>query len=136
MPGRHGGGMPGFLVGWLFGLGGAAVGLVVAALTFSEFDLDSDGFVLALLVFAVLSVTLLSVVFKALRRHAGSIVPLSGLISTFLALWLTDLVSEGLTIDGTGTLFGSALLIWVLSMVIWLLPGPWHGVKKADSARR
>lgn len=124
--------MPRFLIGWLLGLGGSAVALLVSALIFEGFRLNADGFVMALLVFGVLTAVLPFFVLKALLRRAGSVIALSGLVATFLALLVTDLVSTGLTVRGLDTWFGSTLLIWLLSMFIWVLPGPWRTFKKAD----
>ena len=126
--------MPRFLIGWLLGLGGSAVALVVSALVFEGFRLNADGFVMALLVFGVLTAVLPFFVLKALLRRAGSVIALSGLLATFLALLVTDFISGGLSIRGLDTWFGSTLLIWLLSMFIWVLPGPWRTFKKGDRA--
>ncbi|MDP3968850.1 MAG: hypothetical protein Q8Q02_11265 [Nocardioides sp.] len=124
--------MPRFLIGWLLGLGGATAGLVVSALLFEGFDLHADGLVGALVIFGVLTAVLPYFILKALLRRAGSVIALSGLLATFLALLVTDLVSSGLTVRGLETWFGSTLLIWLLSMFIWVLPGPWRTFKKRD----
>lgn len=126
--------MPRFLIGWLLGLGGAAVALVVSAVLFEGFSLNAEGLVGALVIFGVLTAILPYFVLKALLRRAGSVIALSGLVATFLALLITDLVSSGLTVRGLDTWFGSTLLIWLLSMFIWLLPGPWRTFKKGERA--
>ena len=119
--------MPKFIIGWFLGLAGNAVGLVIAALVLGD-DFRIDGpvpFVLSLVVFAVLSSLFTWLVFKFLMRNAGSIVALTGLISTFLALFITSLLTPGLDINGAGWLWGT-LIVWILGMFIWLLPGPWR----------
>ena len=68
-------------------------------------------------------------VLKFLLRNAGSIVALTGLISTFLALFITSLISDGLDISGWGWIWGT-LIVWVCGMFIWLLPGPWRTHRK------
>ena len=127
--------MPRFLIGWLLGLGGTAIALVLSALIFADFDISRDGFLSALLVFAILNAILPFFVLKALLRYAGSTIALTGLVSTFLALAIADAVSDGLSISGAGTWLGSALLIWVLSMFIWVVPGPWRRFQRAKHAR-
>lgn len=124
-----------FFLRWLLGLAGAAVALLVAALVLDGFDLDGGGFVGALLIFAVLNAALPYVVLRTLTKYASAIVPLSGLISTFAALLITDLVSDGVSISGADTWLGATLLIWVLSMVIWLVPGPWRSFQRTRPAR-
>ena len=126
--------MPRFLVSWLLGLGANAIALILAALIFPGFTLTFEGFIIALLVFAVLSALLPWLVLKFLMRHAGSLIALSGLVGTFLALLVTSLLTSGLDIDGTWTWIGATLLIWIISMFIWVIPGPWRTFKKRDRA--
>ena len=122
------------MLGWLLGLGGNAIGLLLAALLLGDqFKFTSaTGFFVSLVIFAILSALFTWLVFKFLIRNAGSIVALTGLISTFLALLITDLLPWGsLDIDGWGWVWGT-LIVWILGMFIWLLPGPWRNFKKAE----
>ena len=125
--------MPRFLLGWLLGLGGNAVGLILAALILPDdqfsIELFSLSFFWAILIFAILSAFFTFIVFKFLLRNAGSIVALTGLVSTFLALLITSFISDGLSIGGWGWVWGT-LIVWVCGMFIWLLPGPWRNFKK------
>lgn len=119
--------MPRFLIGWFLGLVGNAIGLVIAALVLGDdFKLNGvGGFLVSLVVFAILSAVFTWLVFKFLLRNAGSIVALTGLISTFLALFVTSAFTEGIDIDGWGWVWGT-LIVWILGMFIWLVPGPWR----------
>ena len=125
--------MPRFLLGWLLGLGGNAIGLLLAGLFLpaDQFHFTSaTGFVVSLVIFAILSGLFTWLVLKFLIRNAGSIVALTGLIATFLALLVTDLLPWGsLDISGWGWIWGT-LIVWVCGMFIWLLPGPWRNFKK------
>jgi hypothetical protein len=124
--------MPRFFLGWLLGLGGNAVGLILASLILGDnFHFTSvTGFVVSLVIFAILSGLFTWMVLKFLIRNAGSIVALTGLIATFLALLLTTVLPwGGLTINGMGWVWGT-LIVWVCGMFIWLIPGPWRNFKK------
>jgi hypothetical protein len=125
--------MPRFFIGWLLGLAGNAIGLILAAIILPDdqfsIELFSLSFFWAVLIFAVLSAFFTWMVLKFLLRNAGSIVALTGLISTFLALLITSLISDGLTIGGWGWVWGT-LIVWVCGMFIWLLPGPWRAHRK------
>ena len=124
--------MPRFLLGWLLGLGGNAVGLVLASLILGDqFSFASPkGFVVSLVIFAILSGLFTWLVLKFLLRNAGSVVALTGLVATFLALLVTSVVPWGdLDIDGMGWVWGT-LIVWVCGMFIWLIPGPWRNFKK------
>ena len=127
--------MPRFLIGWLLGLAGNAIGLILAALILpkDQFSLElfSLSFFWAVLIFAILSALFTWIVLKFLLRNAGSIVALTGLISTFLALLVTSLISDGLSIGGWGWIWGT-LIVWICGMFIWLLPGPWRAHRKEE----
>jgi hypothetical protein len=122
-----------FIIGWLLGLAGNAIGLILAALILPDdmftIELFSLSFFWAVLIFAILSALFTWIVLKFLIRNAGSIVALTGLISTFLALFLTSIISDGLDISGWGWIWGT-LIVWVCGMFIWLLPGPWRAHRK------
>lgn len=126
--------MPRFLIGWFLGLAGTAIGLIVASLVLGDqFQINGAvGFIVSLIVFAILSALFTWLVFKFLLRNAGSIVALTGLISTFLALFVTSVFTSGLDINGWGWLWGT-LIVWVLGMFIWLIPGPWRSHAKDKS---
>jgi len=121
------------IIGWLLGLAGNAVGLILAALILPDdqfsIELFSLSFFWAVLIFAIVSAFFTFIVFKFLMRNAGSIVALTGLISTFLALLITSLISDGLTIGGWGWVWGT-LIVWICGMFIWLIPGPWRSHRK------
>ena len=129
--------MPRFFIGWLLGLAGNAIGLILASLILPKdqfsIELFSLSFFWAVLIFAILSALFTWIVLKFLIRNAGSIVALTGLISTFLALLVTSLISDGLSISGWGWIWGT-LIVWVCGMFIWLLPGPWRRHRKEARA--
>lgn len=119
--------MPRFLLGWLLGLGGNAIGLILASLILgSDFSFGSPvGFITSLVIFAILSGLFTWLVLKFLIRNAGSIVALTGLVATFLALLVTTILPwGGLSIGGWGWIWGT-LIVWICGMFIWLLP-PWR----------
>jgi hypothetical protein len=120
-------------MGWILGLAGNAIGLLLAALLLgADFKINGVwGFIVSLVLFALLSAIFTWLVFKFLIRNAGSIVALTGLVSTFLALLLTSLLTEGLDINGWGWVWGT-LIVWILGMFIWLIPGPWRRHARDD----
>jgi len=128
--------MPRFLLGWLLGLGGNAIGLLLAwALLGDDFQINGiTGFVVSLVVFAILSAFFTWLVFKGLDKKAASVVPLTGVISTFLALLVTTWLTNGLVINGWGWFWGT-LIVWVLGMVIWVFPGPWRSYRAERVAK-
>ena len=129
--------MPKFLIAWLLGLGANAVALILCDIIFPGFSLSYPmGFIWAVVIFGVLSLIFTWISVKFLLRHAGSLIALSGLLATFLALFTTAVITTGLNIDGLSTWLLSTLLIWVISMFIWVIPGPWRQFRKTDPALR
>ena len=107
-----------FLVGVLAWFVAAAVGLLVANLVLDGMHMDASSYVEAVvLIFAVLQGVLTPL---ALGRHDGRAPALlggAGLVSSFLALLVTDLISSGLTIERPSTWVFATLILWVASMV-------------------
>ena len=123
--------MPRFLLGWLLGLGGAAIGFLLSALLLGNmFQLNGVvGFIVSVVIYALLSAFFTWLVFRTLLRHAGSIVAVTGLLSAFLSLLLTSIFTSGLDINGWGWFWGT-LIMWLLGMFIWLIPGPWRNYRR------
>lgn len=120
-----------FLVRTAIVLLGNAVGLIVASLMFDGIDIDVTSFIFALVIFTVAFAVLTPFIASTLRRNQSSSAALGGvaLISTFAALLLTDLLSDGLSISGIGTWIGATVVVWLVSMIaIWILP--FLGLKK------
>jgi uncharacterized membrane protein YvlD (DUF360 family) len=108
-----------------------AVGLIVASLVFSGFDIDVMSFIFAVVVFTVAAALMTPFLASSFRRNQNSSSLLGGvaLISTFVALVITDLLSDGLTISGIGTWIGATVVVWLVS-VLALFVLPFLGLKK------
>lgn len=122
--------MPKFFLAWLLGLAANAIALALCWVLLPGFDPDLTGFIIAVVIFGILSVFFTWLVFRLLRGQGAAVVAFTGLISTFLALLLTSLLTPGLSIDGIGTWVIATLIIWVASVFIWVIPGPWRTVKR------
>ena len=124
--------MPRFLAGWLLSLAGTAIGLVLCDVLLAGFSIDyPKGFVWALVIFAVLEALLKPLVFRVVRRNANSVLALTGLISSFLALLVTVVFVHGIDIDGIATWIAATVILWLLGMLIWVIPGPWRDHQRA-----
>jgi hypothetical protein len=88
--------------------------LALAAWLFDGFNIRVAGFVLAVLLFTVLTVALREIVVNTVNRFARGYTIVGGLVLTFLGLLLTDLVvpRSGFAIDGWGTWLGVTLIVW------------------------
>jgi hypothetical protein len=116
---------------------GNAVGLIVASLVFDDFEIDVTGFIVSLIIFTLAVALLTPFLESLLRRNRSSSAALGGvaLISTFVALVVTDLVSDGVSISGVGTWIGATVVVWLASLLaIFILP--FLGLKKYLDERR
>ena len=117
----------------------AAVGLVAADLILPGFHIDwSDwwGFVLAVVIFAVIQSVLAPWVLKITRRHAPALLGGIGIISTFVAILIVVLIPRaGLSISEPLAWFLAPVIVWpVTALATWLLPPLF--IKKKVAERR
>ncbi len=98
-------------------LAGNAIGLLLAAIILDEMNVDGPAFVIAVVIFTVLTAVLEPFVSKHTEERSALLRSASALITTFLALLITVVVSDGLSIDGTFTWVLATVLVWLLTMI-------------------
>jgi uncharacterized membrane protein YvlD (DUF360 family) len=98
-------------------LAGNAIGLLVAATILDKMDVDGPAFVIAVVIFTVLTAVLEPFISKVTEERPALLQSASALIATFLALVITVLVSDGLSIDGTVTWLIATVLVWLVTMI-------------------
>jgi hypothetical protein len=116
---------------------GNAVGLIVASLVFDDFEINVTGFIVSLIIFTLAVALLTPFLESVLRRNRSSAAALGGvaLISTFVALVATDILSDGVSISGIGTWIGATVVVWLASLLaVFILP--FLGLKKYLEERR
>lgn len=116
-----------FLIRALIFVVSAALGLIVADLLLPGFHIDwSDwwGFVLAVVIFAVIQSVLAPWVFKLTRRHAAPLLGGIGIISTFIAILVVVLIpNAGIGISDPLAWVLAPVIVWVITaLATWLLP--------------
>jgi hypothetical protein len=91
-----------------------AASLALAAWIFGGFNIRFGWFLVAVLLFTVLTVVLRGIVTNTVDRFARGYTILGGLVLTFLGLLLTDLLvpSSGFSINGWDTWIGVTLIVW------------------------
>ena len=87
-----------FLIRTAIYLGAAAVGLIVAAAILDKMELSFNGFLLAVIIFGVAQGILGPFIAKTAHRNAPALLGGIGLVTTFVALLITDLVTDSLQI--------------------------------------
>jgi uncharacterized membrane protein YvlD (DUF360 family) len=116
-------------------LAGSAVGLLVAAALLDDMEVDAGGFILAVVIFTVAVALLQPFLAVQLRRMGSGALGGVALIATLAGLIITDLLSDGFSINGVGTWIAATVIVWIASLLaVFILP--YLGLKKYLEERR
>jgi hypothetical protein len=100
-----------------------AIGLLIAKLVLDDMSIDATAFLVVVVIVAVLQATLAPFIAKTTARNAPALLGAAGLISTFIALVVANVVVDGLTITGAMTWILATLIVWLVTMIAaFLLP--------------
>ena len=105
-------------------LASAALGLLAAAGLLDGVTIDWshwEGFVLFVVVFAVLQSVLAPWIATMARRYAPALLGGIGIFSTLIALLVAVFVSRGVEIHGIGRWFLATFIIWLVTALATLL---------------
>jgi uncharacterized membrane protein YvlD (DUF360 family) len=116
-------------------LAAAALGLLLTGVLVDGVAVRAQGFLVAVVVFAVVQSLLTPWVAMLARRHATWILGGFGLISTFLALLVAQSFSTGLSIRGASAWISATVLVWVVGAIASAVL-PLLLVKRAVQTRR
>ena len=123
------------LVRTLISVAANAIGLIVAAIVLDGVHLNFASFVVAVVIFTVVFAVLQPFLAVQLRRLGNGAIGATALIATLVSLLLTDLLSDGLEIDGVGTWIAAAVIVWLAALVAAFVL-PFLGLKRFLEARR
>ena len=121
-------------------LASAAIGLIVADLVLDGFSIQwrmPGGFLLAIVIFAVLQSVLAPWLARVAQRSAPAFLGGIGIVSTFVALLVVALIpGVGVTIGAPWwTWIAAPVLVWIVTaLATWLLPAVF--IKKRLDTRR
>ena len=100
-----------------------AIALLIVALIFEKVRISWLTFIIAVVVFSVISLIVTPVVTSLVRQYAIALASLASLLATFIALLITDILSSGLDIEGAGTWIGATLIVWLATMIVTFVFG-------------
>ena len=113
----------------------AGIGLFVASIVVSGMSISITSFIAVVLIFAVIQALLAPLFTKASERNAPALTGGAGLVTTFLALLITNVISDGLTIHGASAWLFATIIVWITTMIAAFIL-PFLLVKKAVNNRR
>jgi uncharacterized membrane protein YvlD (DUF360 family) len=94
-----------------------AVGLLVAALLVDGFTIDVIGFVLAAVLLSAVEAVAGPLILKLQEKNVPALQGGVALVTTFVGLWITDLLVSGMHIAGITALLASTLLVWLGTVI-------------------
>ena len=106
-----------------------AVGLLVASVVLDRFEVNGVAFVTAVVIFTVALGLMTPFLANQLRKRQSSALGGVALIATLVSLVITDLISDGFTIEGLGTWIAAAVIVWAASLLAAFIL-PYLGLKK------
>ncbi len=98
-----------------------AVGLLLASLLITGFSIDALSFIVVVAVFSLILVIASPLVTKLSETKLPAIQGGVALVTTFVGLFLTNLILPGLSIGGFVNLLLSTLLVWLGTLVASLV---------------
>jgi putative membrane protein len=123
-----------FIVRTLVGLVANAVGLLVAAAVLDGVHVNAGSFVVAVVIFTIVYALMQPFLISQFRRNRAALGGVA-LIATLVSLIVTDLVSDGFSIDGVGTWIAATFIVWLGALIAALIL-PFLGLKKYLDERR
>ncbi|HTY71077.1 MAG TPA: hypothetical protein VMI11_01480 [Actinomycetes bacterium] len=113
----------------------SAIGLVVAAVLLDGMTLDFSAFIVAVIIYTVVTLIAEPLFRTTTERKARALRSGSTLFATLVALIITDVLSSGLTITGLSTWVLATVIVWLAGMLAaWILP--FFLLKRAVDDRR
>jgi putative membrane protein len=98
-----------------------AVGLVVASLILSGFSISGAAFVIAVGIFTIVEVVADPFITKIALTSVPALRGGVALITTFVGLLITSLVSDGIHITGLSTWVLATLIVWLFALIATLI---------------
>ncbi len=102
-------------------LGSSAIGLLAAWLLVPGVGVSALGFIVAVVIFTMAQALLSPFFLKMASKYASAFLGGIGLVSTFVALLLASLLSNGLTINGIGSWIGATVVVWLVTALATLV---------------
>jgi putative membrane protein len=94
-----------------------AITLLIAAAVLDRFEINALPFIVALAIFTLAVILIKPFVESVAGKYARGATWLAGLVTTYIALLLADILSDGIQIEGVGTWILATLIVWAGTVV-------------------
>ncbi len=100
-----------------------AVGIFAASVVLEDFSINGTAFIIAVLIYTAVFGLMGPFITKQAMRNAPYLMGGIALVTTLVSLIITNLVSDGITINGITTWVLATFIIWMFSVIAsFLLP--------------
>jgi putative membrane protein len=110
-----------FLTSLAIHLAANAVGLAMAAFILDDMTIGVVSFVVAVAIFTTVEVIAQPLMTSLAVKHAQYLTGGTALITTFLGLLITNLITDGLTISGVSTWIAATVIVWLAALIAALI---------------
>jgi putative membrane protein len=94
-----------------------AIALLIAAALLDGVRIDAAGFALAVIIFSLASLIVTPVLGWIVLKRMRALLGVIALVTTFAALLVTDLLSDGFEIEGALDWVLATVIVWLATMV-------------------
>lgn len=101
-----------------------AIGLLVAAVVLDDMTVGASGFIIAVALFTLTSIIIRPLLTKLAVEHARALAGSSALLTAFVGLVVTAIVSDSLAIRGVVTWLLATVIVWAVSLLGGVLLPP------------
>ncbi len=109
------------LVSLAITLGANAVGLAEAVGVLEDMTTDPTSFVIAVGIFTAVAFITQPLMTSLAFKHVNALAGGTALITTFVSLVITTLITDGLSISGLTTWIAATVIVWLAALVAALL---------------
>jgi putative membrane protein len=110
-----------FLTSLAIHLAANAVGLATAAFILDDMTIGVVPFVVAVAIFTTVEVIAQPLMTSLAVKHAQYLAGGTALITTFLGLLITNLITDGLRISGVSTWIAATVIVWLAALIAALI---------------
>jgi uncharacterized membrane protein YvlD (DUF360 family) len=98
-----------------------AIGLIVANALLEDFHLNASGFLIAVGVFTLIAAIVQPMIRQAAMKNAQALLGSTALVVSLVALVVTTLITDGLSISGLTTWVLAAVVVWAAGLIATML---------------
>ena len=98
-----------------------AIGLFLAVINLPGFSVGPVSFIVATLIFTVIEVVAGPLIIKVSIKSAPALAGGVSLVTTFLGLYFTSVLVDGMTIGGISNWLAATLIVWLGALLAGLI---------------